>query len=138
MRWSERAALAAALVMAGGAGPLDISQPWAPPARAGQDVPVYLTLDNEGDVPDTLLRFACVASDDAALVDAAGQPATVTIGPRAHLMLAPGGAHGLLRHVSRDLAAGELLPCTATFEKSGERLMEVSIRPEAPPPPGPL
>ena len=152
MRWIDHALLlaafalpAAAFAQAGPAGPIELSQPWAVPAPKGGDTSVMFTLHNSGTVPDTLIRAACAGAESGELIGPSGQegaaPGQLTgllLAPGQTINFAPDAIHLVLHHLLGPVQLGQTLHCTASFEKSGERLFEADVRQAAPPPAPPL
>lgn len=145
-RWNMRSPdklplLAAALLLAAAStgGPVDLSQPWALPAAAGADTSVMMALHNEGDLPDALVRAACAGTDGAELVapSGAGAPAQrldqLPLAGGATVTMTPTSTHLVVQRLARALRVGDVLHCTATFAKSGERLFHAAVRNDAPP-----
>jgi copper(I)-binding protein len=135
----------ASLAWAGGvAGPVELSQPWAAPAAQGADTVVMMTLHNSGDVRDDLVRAACATAESAELFGPAQPGATpghidgVPVQPGQTVAFSPGGIRLVLHHLGGAIRAGDTLHCTASFAKTGERLFEAAVRPDAPAPAPPL
>ena len=120
-------------------GPILLSRAWAPaPAKQGDDTPLYMTIANNGDVPDSLIRARCpfATFTEEVAVDSGGEgsPSTrevkaIPIPARKKTVLQPGGWHIVLLQTTQPLHAGQILGCTLTFRKAGERLVEVTIAP---------
>lgn len=121
-------------------GPLEVALVWTRPADAGARAIISMTLINKGEVRDDLLRVAC-ADSDGAEIDAPAQGDTpahrvdgVPVPPHATVQIGPGGYELVLLRLLHPIRAGETMACTATFVKSGERLIEVNVRNDPPPP----
>lgn len=120
-------------------GPILISRAWAPaPAKEGGDTPLYMTIANNGDVPDNLIRAKCPFAQftEKVTVDSGGEgsPSTrevkaIPIPARKAVVLKPGAWHIVLLQTTQPLHAGQILGCTITFQKAGQRLVEVAIAP---------
>lgn len=120
-------------------GPIVISRAWAPaPAKQGDDTSLYMTIANNGRVPDNLIRARCPFADftEKVTVDTGGEgsPSTrevksIPIPAGQTLTLQPVGYHIVLLHTTEPLQPGKVLGCTVTFQKSGERLVEVTVAP---------
>ncbi|MBV9758052.1 MAG: copper chaperone PCu(A)C [Alphaproteobacteria bacterium] len=120
-------------------GPIQISRAWTPaPEKPGGDTALYMTLANDGEVADSLVRARCAFADftDRVTVDAGGEgsPSTRTVKAiplPAHqtVTLKPDGYHIQLLHTTQPLQPGQIVGCTVTFQKSGERLVEVTVAP---------
>ena len=121
-------------------GPIDISRPWTTAAGAQGDVTLSMTLVNFGTVRDDLVRASCPLATSmeivapgpsdaeptgAGLHQVAGVPLfggqTVVLGPRGYRIL----LHGL----KQEIVPRAMLPCTVFLQRSGERLIEVSVLP---------
>lgn len=132
------------LCAAGVAGPVDLTQPWAVPAAKGADTAVMMTLHNAGDARDDLLHAACALAESAQLFGPAqpgGTPQPIDdmpVQPGQTVAFTPDGIRLVLHHLSAPIQAGQTLHCTATFAKTGERLFEAEVRPDAPPPAPPI
>ncbi len=116
-----------------------VSRAWAPaPAKVGDDTPLYMTIANNGDVPDKLLRTRCTFAQftEMVTVDTGGEgsPSTrvvkaIPLPPRHTVVLKPLGYHIVLLQTAASLAPGKVLGCTVRFQNVGERLVEVTIAP---------
>jgi copper(I)-binding protein len=51
------------------------------------------------------------------------------VDPGARITLRPGGDHVMLMGLKRPLRGGETFPMTLAFEKSGQKLVHVRVRP---------
>lgn len=127
-------------------GPILISRPWTPaPGKPGADTPLYMTITNNGEVPDSLMCAKCPFADftEKVTVDSGGEgsPSTrevksIPIPAGQTVPLKPDGYHVVLLHTTQPLEPGQILGCTITFQKSGEQLIEVTVAPpgaETPP-----
>jgi copper(I)-binding protein len=129
---------------AGGAGPVELSQPWAAPAPQGADTAVLMTLHNSGDQRDDLVRAECAGAESAEFWGPAQPGGTPThidgvpVQPGQTVVFSPDGIRLVLHHLAGPIAQGQTLHCTATFMHEGERLFEAAVRPDAPPPPPPI
>ena len=118
------------------AGDLTIENPWARetvaavPNSAG-----YMTIKNDGDAPDRLVK---AASDVAAKVElhtmamegdvAKMRPVDgVDVPAHGEADLAPGGLHIMLVGLKAPLKEGTSFPLTLTFEKAGDVTVEVPV-----------
>jgi hypothetical protein len=120
-------------------GPLMVSDAWAPaPAKAGDDTGLYMTIVNNGDVGDNLLRTRCSFAQftENVTVDSGGEgsPSTrvvpaIPIPGRKTVTLTPSGYHVRVLQTTGKLTPGQVLGCTVRFQLNGERLVEVMIRP---------
>jgi copper(I)-binding protein len=144
-RHGKAAALAGAGLVAAGlamqADPLfgatteavKISEAWVPPAQqAGGDLPLLMTIKNEADIADTLLRVRCPVANFAEkhIVDRGeGAPAmrAVPTIPIAAIVLKPDGYHVMLLQTRQTLTEGETFTCTVVFQKAGTIETEVRV-----------
>ena len=121
------------------AGPLVISEPWSratpPGAKVGGG---YLTIQNTGAEPDTLVSVASPASEKTELHLMKTEdgvmtmrPATdgVEIPPGKTLTLEPGGYHIMFIRPKAPFVQGETVPLTLTFAKAGPVEVELTISP---------
>lgn len=144
MRCLTLIALAAALHAAGPAvaheyrlGKLEIDHPWAPPSIGAQTAGVvYLTVRNDGDVVDRLLRIEGWVARQIIMhtttVDSAGvarmrRVVSLDIPPHGEATLAPGGAHAMLVGLVQPLKDGGRFPVTLVFERAGSIPVEVEV-----------
>ena len=120
-------------------GPLIVSDAWAPaPAKEGDDTGLYMTIANNGDVADNLLRTRCSFAQfsEDVTVDSGGEgsPSTrvvkaIPIPARKTVTLTPNGYHIRLLQTTGKLTPGQVLGCAVRFQANGERLVEVTIEP---------
>lgn len=120
-------------------GPILISRAWTPaPEKPGGDTALYMSITNDGEVADNLIRARCAFADftDRVTVDSGGEgsPSTravkvIPIPAHQTVALKPDGYHIQLLHTTQPLQAGQIVGCTVTFQKSGERLIEVTVAP---------
>jgi copper(I)-binding protein len=113
-----------------------ISQAWVPPAEpAGGDVPLLMTIKNEADVADTLVRVGCPVANftEKHIVDRGeGAPAmraipAIPIAANSTIVLKPDGYHVMLLQTRQALAEGETFTCTVVFQKAGTIETEVRV-----------
>jgi periplasmic copper chaperone A len=119
---------------------LKIEHPYAratpPGARTGG---AYLIVQNEGKLPDRLVRVSSPVAKSAAIhsmtMDGNMMRMRVVrsldIPPGAKVTLSPGGYHVMLVDIAHPLVPGEQVPLTLTFEKAGT--IDVRADVEAPP-----
>lgn len=127
-------------------GPISIVQPWTTAAGKGGTVALYMTLVNRGTVRDDVVSARCAVADSLE-IDAPGpsdsQPAApgshrvdgIPLFPDQRVVLGPDGYRVMLHGLHQALAPHDLLACALTMQKSGERLIEVSVLPAGSPPP---
>jgi periplasmic copper chaperone A len=113
-----------------------ISQAWVPPAEpAGGDVPLLMTIKNEADVADTLVRVGCPVANftEKHIVDRGeGAPAmraipAIPIAANSTIVLKPDGYHVMLLQTRQALAEGETFTCAVVFQKAGTIETEVRV-----------
>lgn len=146
MRWVETGLLAAAIV-AGPAmaadtsgGTIELSRAWTlATAQTGGDSPVYMTVTNRGDAPDSLVRVRCPtdladftekqATDRGEGGTAMREVKSFAIPANGATTLMPGGNHLMLLHVRKPLQDGQTFTCSVTFQKAGTVPVEVKVAP---------
>ncbi len=142
VRWTRLhvlAGLLAAMPAAAWAeGGIEVSNAWTPAAaQARVDVPVYMTVANQADAPDSLLRVRCPVADFAEkhVTDrgeggfAMREVKAIAIPPGTTVTLAPRGAHLMLLHTKQALPPGETFTCSVVFQKAGTVPVEVAVAP---------
>ncbi len=115
-------------------GPLMVSDPATTPQPSDGDAVLSMTVTNNGDVTDHLIRAACPVAGSVtfAAPDNGGSDQThpvdgFEIPARKAVAFGPGQWQIVLHHISRAIAASDVLPCTVTFEKSGEQIVQVGV-----------
>ncbi|MEZ4456283.1 MAG: copper chaperone PCu(A)C [Gemmatimonadales bacterium] len=111
---------AALLATAGGVrsfpqdGVIRLDAAWAPPARAGEDARVYLTVANLGRIPFAVLETRTGVADSVGAVglgatgpDGAAMPSAFAVMPSQALIMVPGGKHLVLHRLRRALRPGD-------------------------------
>ena len=121
-------------------GPIDISRPWTTAAGANGDVALAMTLVNSGPVRDDLVRASCPLATSMEIVAPGPSDANPT-GGGVHqiagvplcggqtVVLGPQGYRILLHGLKQEIVPHAMLPCTVFLQRSGERLIEVSVLP---------
>jgi copper(I)-binding protein len=118
------------------AEPVKISQAWVPPAdRAGGDLPLSMTVKNEADTADTLVRVRCPVANfsEKHIVDRGeGAPAmraisAIPIAANSTIILKPDGYHVMLLQTRQTLTEGETFICAVVFQKAGTIETEVRV-----------
>ncbi len=113
-----------------------ISQAWVPPtAKAGGDLPLLMTIKNEADTSDTLLRVRCPVANfsEKHIVDRGeGAPAmraiaAIPIAANSTIVLKPDGYHVMLLQTRQALTEGETFTCVVVFQKAGTIETEVRV-----------
>ena len=143
MRWTRQhvlAGLLAAIPVAGAEAQsaIEVSNAWTPAsAQTRIDAPVYMTIANRTDAPDSLLRVRCPVADFAEkhVTDrgeggyAMREIKAIAIPPGAVVTLEPRGAHLMLLHTKQALQPGETFTCSVVFQKAGTVPVEVTVAP---------
>jgi len=115
---------------------ISISDAWVPAAdRVGGDAVLSMTIGNESDVADTLLRVRCPVanfSEKHAVDRGEGSPAmraipSIPIAASSTTVLKPDAYHVMLLQTRQMLAAGEAFNCSIVFQKAGTIETEVKV-----------
>ena len=113
-----------------------ISQAWVPPAdHAGGDLPLSMTIKNEADTADTLVRVRCPVANfsEKHIVDRGeGAPAmraipAIPIAANSTILLKPDGYHVMLLQTRQKLVDGEKFTCAVVFQNAGTKETEVQV-----------
>jgi periplasmic copper chaperone A len=116
---------------------LIVSDGWVQAAdKIGLDIPLFLTIRNETDQPDALLRARCPVTNfsEKHIVDhGEGAPAmrpipSIPIPPNSTVVLSDRGYHVMLLQTNRPLAVDDRFICTFVFQKAGAVEAEVKVR----------
>ena len=143
MRWTRQLVLAGLLAAlpvaeAGAQGAIEVSNAWTPPAAQTRiDVPVYMTVANRADAPDSLLRVRCPVANFAEkhVTDrgeggfAMREVKAIAIPAGGTVTLAPRGPHLMLLQTKQALQPGETFTCSVVFQKAGAVPVEVTVAP---------
>jgi copper(I)-binding protein len=117
-------------------GSLKIADAWVPALeKAGGDVPLSMTIQNESGDPDALLRVRCPVANfsERHTVDRGeGAPAmraikSIPIDTSGAVTLKPDGYHVMLLQ-TKQLTAGDKFTCSISFQKAGTMEVEVEVR----------
>ncbi len=115
-------------------GPIMVSDPLTTPQPKGGDAVLSMTVTNNGDVADHLIRAACPDATSVTFEAPAQEGATelhqvegFEVPARNAIFLKSGGWQIVLHGLRRDIAVSDVLPCTVTFEKSGEQIVEAGV-----------
>jgi copper(I)-binding protein len=130
--------LGAAIIPAHSAGgeAVKISDAWVHAAtQVGGDVALSMTIKNEADVADALLRVRCQVanfSEKHAVDRVEGSPAmrailSTPIAAGSTTVLKPDTYHVMLLQTRHTLAAGEAFNCSIVFQKAGTIDTEVKV-----------
>ena len=126
----------------GGEAMLKVADAWVPVTdRAGSDVPLILTIQNEADAGDALLRVRCPIanfSERHTTDRGEGAPAmravsSIPIAAGGTTVLKSDAYHIMLLQTRQPLASGEKFTCSIDFQKAGTIETEVNVKkfPEA-------
>ena len=115
-------------------GKIRVDAPWAR-ASAGTTGAVYLTVRNDGDIPDKLVGASTPAAVRAELhtmsmdgnVMRMRPVEEVPVVPHGTAELKPGGLHLMLTELRAPLVAGQTFPLVLKFDKAGEVHVTVSV-----------
>ena len=116
---------------------LQISNAWTPPAdREGGDQPLLMTVTNDSDSADALVRVRCPVANFAEkhTVDRGeGAPAmraisAIPIAAKSTVELKKDGQHVMLLQVRQILAPGATFNCSIIFQKAGTIETEVHVK----------
>jgi periplasmic copper chaperone A len=130
--------LGAAITPAHSAGgeAVKISDAWVhAAAQVGGNVALSMTIKNEADVADTLLRVRCPVANfsEKHTVDRGeGSPAmraipSIPIAASSTIVLKPDAYHVMLLQTRQTLAIGEAFSCSIVFQKAGTIETEVKV-----------
>ena len=128
----------AAITAAHGAGgeAVTISDAWVHAAeQVGGNTALSMTIKNEADIADTLLRVRCPVANfsEKHTVDRGeGSPAmraipSIPIAASSTTVLKPDAYHVMLLQTRQALAAGEAFNCSIVFQKAGTIETEVKV-----------
>jgi hypothetical protein len=122
--------------LSAGSEALQVSNAWIPAAdQTGIDLPLLMTIKNEADVADALLRVRCPVANfsERHTVDRGeGSPAmraisSIPIAASSTTILKPDAYHVMLLQTRQTLAAGEAFTCSIVFQKAGTIETEVKV-----------
>jgi hypothetical protein len=115
-------------------GDIVIEQPWAraTPVKVGG---AYMTLRNNGAVPDTLVKVTSPVAERVEIHEtkieggmAMMRPvAAIALKRRSSVQLKPGGMHVMLMGLRRPLKEGERIKLALTFERAGTIEIEARV-----------
>jgi periplasmic copper chaperone A len=116
---------------------LKVVEAWVPISDSvGSDIPLLLTIRNEADSGDALLRVRCPVanfSERHATDRGEGAPAmrtipSIPIASGGTTILKPDGYHVMLLQTRQPLTNGESFRCAIDFQKAGTIETEVKVR----------
>ena len=99
------------------------------------DLPLLMTIKNEADIADTLVRVRCPVANfsEKHIVDRGeGAPAmravsAIPIAANSTIVLKPDGYHVMLLQTRQALTEGETFTCAVVFQKAGTIETEVHV-----------
>ena len=129
--------MASGSIALGGGNTLRVAEAWVPATdKVGADVPLLMTVHNEADAGDALLRVRCPVANfsERHTVDRGeGAPAmrtipSIPIAAGSTTVLKPDGYHIMLLQIRQPLVAGEKFACSINFQKAGTIETEVNVQ----------
>ena len=129
--------MASGSIALGGGNTLRVAEAWVPATdKVGADVPLLMTVHNEADGGDALLRVRCPVANfsERHTVDRGeGAPAmrtipSIPIAAGGTTVLKPDGYHIMLLQIRQPLVAGEKFACSINFQKAGTIETEVNVQ----------
>ena len=129
--------MASGSIALGGGNTLRVAEAWVPATdKVGADVPLLMTVHNEADGGDALLRVRCPVANfsERHTVDRGeGAPAmrtipSIPIAAGGTMVLKPDGYHIMLLQIRQPLVAGEKFACSINFQKAGTIETEVNVQ----------
>lgn len=107
------------------------------PVPAGANGAAYMTLTNDGDADDTLVSVSTDAAETVGLHETSTHDGSMSmrevdgidIPAGGDAMLEPGGLHVMLIGVTQDLADGDTVDLTLTFDNAGEQTVSAEVVP---------
>jgi copper(I)-binding protein len=118
-------------------GDIEIDHPWSRATPPGAQVAGgYLTIVNNGGVPDRLVSVTSDISAKAEVHEMGVKDGVMTMRPveggvaipaGGKVELKPGGYHLMLMGLKRPVKEGESFPATLTFEKAGSVAIEFQV-----------
>jgi len=130
-------ALSSGSVALGGEETLKVVEAWVPATdKVGGDVPLLLTIRNEADAADALLRIRCPVANFAerhTIDRGEGAPAmraiaSIPIAGGSTTVLKSDGYHLMLLQTRQPLSPGDRFTCSIAFQKAGNIETEVNVR----------
>ncbi len=115
---------------------IEVTNAWTPAlAQTRVDTPVYMTIANRTDAPDSLVRVRCPVADFAEkhVTDrgeggfAMREVKAIAVPAGGTVTLAPKAAHLMLLHTKQALQPGETFTCSVVFQKAGAIPVEVTV-----------
>lgn len=118
------------------AGEVHIGHPWARATPGmSQNGAAYLTLENKGKTADRLISGSSPVAEKVELhthlnengVMKMRQVESITVDAGSSVAFKPGSYHVMLIGLRSPLKAGQRIPLTLVFEKSGQTTVEVQV-----------
>lgn len=117
-------------------GALRISNPWTRAAGQGMQGGGFLTIRNTGATPDRLVSASSPAAGRMELhthirdgdVMRMRPVADIPVPANGEVALQPGGLHLMLIGLTQPLNAGQSIPVTLRFERSGEVTVQLAVQ----------
>jgi copper(I)-binding protein len=120
---------------------LSVQGAWVPPSpRTGVDIGLYMTIHNDDDEADALVRATCpfanfaerrtVDVGEGGLSDRAVP--NIPVAAHAILELGPKGYHVGLLQTRDKLTTGDSFTCNVTFRRAGPMEVKVMVSPSPP------
>ena len=119
-----------------GAKPIVVENVWARATPAGAKTgAVYMTVINNGTIPDRLLSVTTPAADSVQIhrvseengVSSMREMPTMDMAPGARVTFKPGDLHAMLVGLRQPLKEGQTIPLILEFEKSGKVDVAASV-----------
>jgi periplasmic copper chaperone A len=119
-----------------GASAIVVEHAWARATPAGaQTGAVYMTLINNGTIPDRLLDVTTPAAGSVQIhkvseengVSSMRELPTMDMAPGAKVIFKPGDMHAMLVGLKQPLKEGQTIPLTLNFEKAGKVNVVASV-----------
>ena len=133
-------ALTASAALAAPPPVMRVENAWARPAAKGQNTAIYLTIVNSGAGAD-VLKSVETPLGRASLHQSSMQGGIATMKAmsegfpapaRQSVVLAPGGDHIMLTHLTHALTRGQKIPAILVFQRAGRVKIEISVEMTAP------
>jgi copper(I)-binding protein len=107
------------------------------PVPAGTNGAAYMTVANDGDSDDRLTSVASDIADTTELHETSIEGGSMAMNPvdgidipaGSEVVLEPGGLHAMLIGVTDDLAEGDTVDLTLTFDRAGEQTVPAMVVP---------
>lgn len=118
-------------------GKLKLSDGWARPGAKGQSSAAYVSISNGTASKDSIVGLSSQAAEKAEIHESykgengisGMRPAPGQVIPSGEdLYLQPGGLHIMLMKLNTDLAVGDSLNITITFDKVGAKTMQIPVK----------